>query len=178
MSRYPESKSRRAYEATRSVTGHTGELTTSEKASLLSMEAFMDITTNAASGQLTTWYFVAKNYDADKDVMDQDDDFQYAMSMAIGSQVLLSTSLYAMGMSGLEFTVYKYAMTSAPKKALMTAGAPVIVPAASVYLADAYISAIGEYEPDGNIHDKSSFWSSVSAALSGTFGGIPNVGNY
>jgi hypothetical protein len=142
------------------------------------METFMDITLNAASGQLSTWYFVAKNYDDDKALMDQDNDFQYALSTAIGSQVLLSTTLYVMGMSGLEFTVYKYAMTSAPKRALMTAGAPVIVPAASVYLADQYISAIGEYEPDGNRHDKSSFWSSVGAALSGTFGGMPNVGSY
>ena len=177
MSRYQQSKSRRAYEATQRVTKEP-EPSWKEKAAMLSMEQFMDITMNASTGSLSTWYFVAKNYDDDKSLFDKDNDFQYALGTAIGSQVLLSTTLYTMGMSGLEFAAYKFALTSAPKQAALSAGAPAIAAAGSLYLADAYIESIGEYEPSGNVHDKSSFWSSIGAAMAGTFGGMPDVGNY
>lgn len=71
------------------------------------------------------------------------------------------------------------ALAGAAPGQVLAASAPVVAAAAvSVAGASAYIAAMEQFEPDGNVHDKSSFWSSIGAALAGTFGGMPDVGNY
>lgn len=65
------------------------------------------------------------------------------------------------------------------KKAIL---GPLYVPgsmvAGSVVGAKAYVDTIGAFEPDGSTSDKRSFWSSIGAAMAGTFGGMPDVGSY
>lgn len=53
--------------------------------------------------------------------------------------------------------------------------APVVPAYAAVKVTDVYIDTISRYEPDGNVHDKSGFWQSISAAMAGTFGGMTIV---
>lgn len=67
---------------------------------------------------------------------------------------------------------------SVSSRAVLSTVAPALPALASVAAADKYISHMEQYEPDGNVHDKSSFWSSIGAAMAGTFGGMPSVGDY
>lgn len=56
---------------------------------------------------------------------------------------------------------------------VMSSVAPVAAVAAiSVAASSAYISGMKQLEPEGNVHDKASYWRGISAALTGGFGGI------
>ena len=67
---------------------------------------------------------------------------------------------------------------SVATRAVLSTVAPALPAVAAVAGAEKYISHMEQYEPDGNVHDKSGFWSSVGAAMAGTFGGMPDVGSY
>lgn len=104
------------------------------------------------------------------------DDPQYVAVQSTASA--LETWLMITALGGAE----RGAVTAARMKVVMPAVRTVVAPVApmaAAYLGGTkYIEAISEYEPEGNVHDKSSFWSSVSAAMAGTFGGMPDAGNY
>lgn len=57
------------------------------------------------------------------------------------------------------------------------AAVPILAGTVAVKGADLYIESIGQYAPEAPT-EKRSFWSSVGAAMAGTFGGMPDVGSY
>ena len=100
----------------------------------------------------------------------------------VGSAVktaMFAGSIHAM-VYALDRQIYR-SLTSVAFEALVGASPGQVVKAAtpiaaaatvSAAIASGYIEAMKPLEPEGNIHDKRSFWSSVGAAMAGTFGGI------
>lgn len=62
-------------------------------------------------------------------------------------------------------------------KRAVTAAIPLAVPAVAYGGATAYIQQMEKYAPEAP-NERSAFWKSVGAALAGTFGGMPGVGDY
>lgn len=101
----------------------------------------------------------------------------------VGSAVksaIFAGSIHAM-VYALDRQVYR-SMTSLAFEALVgvapgqvvAAAIPVAaVAAVSVAAGSGYIAVMKQLEPEGNVHDKSSFWNSIGAAMAGTFGGMP-----
>jgi hypothetical protein len=104
------------------------------------------------------------------------DDPEYVAAQSTASA--LETWLMLSALGGAESGAVTAARMKVVMPAVRTAVAPALPAAVAYKGATEYIEAIAEYEPEGNVHDKSSFWSSISAAMAGTFGGMPYAGNY
>ena len=90
----------------------------------------------------------------------------------------LETWLMLSALGGAESGAVMAARSKVVMPAVRTAVAPALPVAAAYTGATEYIEAIAKYEPDGSVSDKRSFWSSIGAAMAGTFGGMPDVGSY
>lgn len=82
---------------------------------------------------------------------------------------------YARTTSSLAFEAL---FSMSPAHAARNIGIVAVPGVVSVTAATAYIHTMKRFEPQGNYSDKSSFWSSVAAAMAGTFGGMPHPGSY
>lgn len=116
-------------------------------------------------------------YPGTKFALGEEDRGQIAFTQ---SMALLETFLFyrAIGYSAplAEQVVAKQVAKKAViQGALGPAYVPVMVGAVSVVAGTAYIDTMREFEPEGNRHDKSSFWQGIAAAMAGTFGGMSVV---
>lgn len=104
------------------------------------------------------------------------DEVEYVAAQSTASA--LETWLILTALGGAESGALTAARMKLVMPAVRTAVGPALPGIVAVKGATEYIEAISEYEPDGSVSDKRSFWSSIGAAMAGTFGGMPDVGSY
>lgn len=89
---------------------------------------------------------------------------------SINAMVYALDKQFYRSMSSIAFE----AITGARPSQVVGGVAPIAAAAVvSVAASTAYIAVMEQFEPEGNVHDKGSFWNSIGAAMAGTFGGMP-----
>jgi len=96
------------------------------------------------------------------------EDYQKIISQSAGSAITTWLTINALG--GAELGAVQMTRTLGIR-AITTAVTPVLPVVATAVVTDKYIGFLEEHQPEEPTHQPS-FWNSIAAAMSGTFGGV------
>jgi len=108
-----------------------GDLSSEEKAALMTMEMNMDVSLAMATGNVSTWVQLVRLYDEDKSLSNQGVEFQRQAAITAASSIGMGLVLHGTGLTSLEFAVGRHVALKPITR--ITSSPLVVVPAVAIY---------------------------------------------